>query len=63
MTPIHVVLAEDQAIVRGGFRALLESRSDVEVVGEAATGRSAVKHARALRPDVAVGRVPCLRLR
>jgi hypothetical protein len=37
MTAIRVVLAEDQPMVRAGFRALLDSRSDIEVVGEAAT--------------------------
>jgi DNA-binding NarL/FixJ family response regulator len=41
-------------MVRAGFRALLDSRSDVEVVGEAATGVEAVEQVRALRPDVVV---------
>ena len=54
MTPIRVVLAEDQPMVRAGFRALLDSRSDIEVVGEAATGVEAVEQVRAQRPDVAV---------
>ena len=54
MTATRVVLAEDQPIVRAGFRALLDSRSDIEVVGEAATGAEAVQQARALRPDVIV---------
>jgi DNA-binding NarL/FixJ family response regulator len=49
---IRVVLAEDQPIVRAGFRALLEAEDDIEVVGEAATGREAVEQCRALRPDV-----------
>jgi DNA-binding NarL/FixJ family response regulator len=54
MTVIRVVLAEDQPIVRAGFHALLDSREDVEVVGEAATGREALEQARAQRPDVVV---------
>ena len=50
--PIRVLLAEDQAIVRAGFRALLEAESDLEVAGEAADGREAVALARDLRPDL-----------
>ncbi|HEU5001921.1 MAG TPA: response regulator transcription factor [Actinomycetota bacterium] len=49
---ITVVLADDQALVRAGFRALLESEDGVSVVGEAATGSEAVSQARRLRPDV-----------
>jgi DNA-binding NarL/FixJ family response regulator len=49
---IRVLLADDQALVRAGFRSLLESEDDVEVVGEAGTGREAVELARAERPDV-----------
>ncbi len=52
MTVLRVVLAEDQPMVRAGFRALLDSTSDIEVVGEAATGSEALKQVRALRPDV-----------
>ena len=54
MTPTRVVLAEDQPMVRAGFRVLLDSRSDVEVVGEAATGAEALERVRTLRPDVVV---------
>ncbi|HEY2654525.1 MAG TPA: response regulator transcription factor [Solirubrobacteraceae bacterium] len=54
MTATTVVLAEDQPIVRAGFRALLDSRSDIDVVGEAATGEEALEQVRALRPDVVV---------
>lgn len=50
----RVVLAEDQPIVRAGFRALLDSRDDIDVVGEAATGAEAVQQALALAPDVVV---------
>jgi DNA-binding NarL/FixJ family response regulator len=49
---IRVLLAEDQAIVRGGFRALIEAEPDMEVVGEVSTGEFAVKEARRLTPDV-----------
>jgi DNA-binding NarL/FixJ family response regulator len=51
---IRVVLAEDQPMVRAGFRALLDSRSDIEVVGEAATGSEALEQVRTQRPDVVV---------
>jgi DNA-binding NarL/FixJ family response regulator len=54
VTVIRVVLAEDQPMVRAGFRALLDSRSDIEVVGEAATGAEALEQVRALQPDVVV---------
>ncbi|MEA2198510.1 MAG: hypothetical protein QOJ25_2561 [Solirubrobacteraceae bacterium] len=54
MTAIRVVLAEDQPMVRAGFRALLDSRSDIEVVGEAATGSEALEQVRTQRPDVVV---------
>jgi DNA-binding NarL/FixJ family response regulator len=49
---IRILLAEDQAIVRAGFRALLDSEADLEVAGEAANGREAVTLARELRPDL-----------
>jgi YesN/AraC family two-component response regulator len=49
---IRVVVADDQALVRGGFRLILEAQPDIEVVGEAADGREAVASARELRPDV-----------
>jgi CheY-like chemotaxis protein len=49
---IRVLIADDQALVRGGFRALLDARDDIEVAGEAATGAEAVDLARSLRPDV-----------
>jgi DNA-binding NarL/FixJ family response regulator len=51
---IRVVLAEDQAIVRAGFRALLDAEPDLEVVGEAADGREAVDLTRRLNPDLVV---------
>jgi DNA-binding NarL/FixJ family response regulator len=49
---IRVLLAEDQPIVRAGFRALLDAEPDLEVAGEAADGREAVMLARELRPDL-----------
>jgi len=49
---IRVLLAEDQPIVRAGFRALLDAEPDLEVAGEAADGREAVTLARELRPDL-----------
>jgi DNA-binding NarL/FixJ family response regulator len=52
--PITVLLAEDHTIVREGLRRLLEAESDIEVIGEAATGRQAVDLTRKLRPQVAV---------
>jgi CheY-like chemotaxis protein len=49
---IAVLLADDQSMVRAGFRMILESDPDVEVVGEAATGEQAVAATRRLQPDV-----------
>jgi len=54
MKQITVLLAEDHQIVREGFRSLLEHEDDIEVVGEAETGRQAVQLTRKLRPAVVV---------
>ena len=49
---IRVLLADDQQLVRSGFRVLLDAEADLEVVGEAGDGVQAVAEARRLRPDV-----------
>jgi DNA-binding NarL/FixJ family response regulator len=49
---IRVVLADDQALVRAGFRALLDAQGDIDVVGEANNGDEAVRLVRRLAPDV-----------
>ncbi len=51
-TPIRVLIADDQALVRSGFRLIVETRPDLEVVGEAETGTEAVTLAHELAPDV-----------
>ncbi|HML52005.1 MAG TPA: response regulator transcription factor [Propionicimonas sp.] len=49
---VRVVVADDQAMVRAGFRMLLADQADIEVVGEASTGAEAVSLVKRLRPDV-----------
>ncbi len=49
---IRVAIADDQQLIRAGFRSLLESEPDIEIVGEAGTGAEAVALAAASRPDV-----------
>ena len=49
---IRVLLADDQALVRAGFAALLDAQDDVTVVGQASDGTEAVRLARAQTPDV-----------
>ncbi len=49
---ISVLLADDEAMVRDGFRLILETQTDIRVVGEAADGAAAVEQARGLKPDV-----------
>ncbi|MEV0399131.1 response regulator transcription factor [Actinoallomurus sp. NPDC050550] len=51
---IRVLLADDQALIRAGFRALLQAEDDIEVVGEAANGEEAVALALRHGPDVAL---------
>jgi len=50
--PITVLLADDQAMVRAGFRMIIDSQPDMTVIGEADNGRAAVELARRIRPDV-----------
>ncbi|MCP1428028.1 DNA-binding NarL/FixJ family response regulator [Microbacterium foliorum] len=50
--PIRVLLVDDHAMLRAGFRTILGTQPDITVVGEAATGAEAVAQASALRPDV-----------
>jgi DNA-binding NarL/FixJ family response regulator len=52
MTPLRVVIADDQPMMRAGFKSVLESAGDISVVGEAENGEEAVSLARAQRPDV-----------
>jgi DNA-binding NarL/FixJ family response regulator len=49
---VRVLLADDQSLVRSGFRMVLEGHDDIEVVGEAGNGEQAIDGARRLRPDV-----------
>lgn len=52
MTPVRVLLADDQELVRAGLRLMVDSAPDLTVVGEAATGRQAIRLAREQRADV-----------
>ncbi|MCP2166202.1 response regulator [Goodfellowiella coeruleoviolacea] len=54
MTALRVLLVDDQALLRGAFRTLLDSADDISVVGEAGNGRQAVALTRQLRPDVVI---------
>ena len=49
---IRILLVDDQALVRAGFRMILDAEPEMEVVGEASDGREAVDQVRVLRPDV-----------
>lgn len=51
-TPIKVLIADDERLVRSGFKVLLDIEDDITVVGEATDGAEAVERARATRPDV-----------
>jgi DNA-binding NarL/FixJ family response regulator len=54
MTPLRLLVVDDHAVVRRGVRALLESRPDWEVCGEAADGQEAIRKAAELKPDIVV---------
>jgi DNA-binding NarL/FixJ family response regulator len=51
---VRVVIADDQALVRGGFRMIIDAKDDIEVVGEASDGEEAVALVERLEPDVAL---------
>jgi DNA-binding NarL/FixJ family response regulator len=52
VSPVRILIADDQALVRAGFRMILDAEDDIDVVGEASDGRQAVEMARRLAPDV-----------
>jgi DNA-binding NarL/FixJ family response regulator len=54
MKRTRILLADDHAVVRQGFKMILSAQTDMEIVGEAANGREAVELAEKLRPDVVV---------
>jgi DNA-binding NarL/FixJ family response regulator len=54
MKRIRILLADDHAVVRQGFKMILSSQSDMEIVGEAGNGREAVELAENLKPDIVV---------
>src|SRR5258708_11648647 len=54
MKRIRILLVDDHAVVRQGFKMILSAESDMEIVGEAANGREAVELAEKLRPDIVV---------
>jgi DNA-binding NarL/FixJ family response regulator/class 3 adenylate cyclase len=51
---LRVLIVDDQALVRAGFRMILDAEDDVEVVGEASSGAEAIAEVRRLRPDIAL---------
>jgi DNA-binding NarL/FixJ family response regulator len=52
--PIRVLIADDQALMRAGFRMIIDAQPDLEVVGEAIDGTDAIRHYERLTPDVVV---------
>jgi len=54
MKRIRILLVDDHAVVRQGFKMILSAQADMEIVGEAGNGREAVELAEQLRPDIVV---------
>jgi len=54
MKRTRILLVDDHAVVRQGFKMILDAQSDMEIVGEAANGREAVELAAQLSPDIVV---------
>src|SRR6185369_1376075 len=54
MKKIRILLVDDHAVVRQGFKMILSAERDMEIVGEAGNGREAVEQAEQLRPDIVV---------
>src|SRR5579863_6097274 len=54
MKRIRIMLVDDHAVVRQGFKMILSAEPDMEIVGEAGNGREAVEKAEQLRPDVVI---------
>jgi DNA-binding NarL/FixJ family response regulator len=54
MKPTRVLLVDDHEVVRKGLRALIDSRPEFEIVGEAVNGRDAIEKTKRLRPDVVI---------
>ncbi len=52
MSSLRILIADDQALVRAGFKMILDAEDDLDVIGEAADGAEAVELARRLKPDV-----------
>ena len=50
MSPVRILIADDQALVRAGFRMILDAEDDIDVVGEASDGRQAVEWRAGSRP-------------
>ena len=56
---IKVLLADDQAMVRAGFRMILEMQDDMQIVGEAADGAETIAAVKKLKPDIVLMDIQC----